>query len=307
MALTGYIFSDLNHIEPFLEDPYDNKEKSSPSLMLARHLASTLSCHVIIGFPYKPTDWKEMSKRHKDVSVAYDARPIDCQNTNNGPVVHDDSLKYYNAALLVDRDGNLLHIFRKHFNFEDDKRWSQEGPGFETITLPGIGKVCVAICMDLNCEYKNNKELMRPYSLLSFPLPFAAYNFQTPFETYELARYCQREKVDILVMSLAWLTSLDPANEVQEDNLEGGSLADTINGWATRLSPFLEPSDSKSDFYFVACNRTGTEKAAKFAGSSCAMRFSRTSDEPCISLLGAMSRKEGVKIFGLPLKSSSSS
>lgn len=110
-------------------------------------------------------------------------------------------------------------------------------------------------------------------------------------------------------MSLAWLMSLDPANEVEDDGLEGGPLADTINGWATRLAPYLEKSEvnDKSDFFFVACNRTGTEKAAKFSGSSCALHFSSDSSGPSVSLLGAMTRKEGAEVFELPIESLSQS
>ncbi len=55
------------------------------------------------------------------------------------------------------------------------------GSGFQTIDLPGLGKICVAICMDLN-----------------------PHRFETPFEAYELTTFCKRNEVDLLIMPMAW-------------------------------------------------------------------------------------------------------
>jgi protein N-terminal amidase len=149
MALTGYIFKDNAAVQHLLEDPYSKEEKASPSLQLAKQLAIRLQCYVVIGCPVK------LSSAHEEVLkdvLHHDARPADLVN---GPteVPAKDSDGCFNAALLVDAQGQLVHVFRKHFSYKDDKTWACEGPGFQCVTLPRFGKVCIAICMDLNREY----------------------------------------------------------------------------------------------------------------------------------------------------------
>lgn len=147
MALTGYIFANRSAISHLLEDPENEHGGSSPSLQLAKELAIRLQCYVVVGCPIKVS-----SSLEKAVSC-YDARSIIIGVGNKvkaaAPQVTENC---YNAALLVDAQGHLVHVFRKHFSYKDDKRWAIEGPGFETVTLPDLGRVCIAICMDLNRE-----------------------------------------------------------------------------------------------------------------------------------------------------------
>jgi protein N-terminal amidase len=143
MALTGYIFSNHADIEPLLEDPYDTREGSSPSLKLAKELAIRLECYVVIGFPMR-----QREGRTTGTISSFDARPAHLVSHE----VAEGSQGCYNAALLVDSQGQLVHVFKKHFSYEDDKRWATESAGFQSIDLPKLGKVCVAICMDLSRE-----------------------------------------------------------------------------------------------------------------------------------------------------------
>lgn len=144
MALTGYIFADRDEIEALLEDPYHEKGSQSPSFQLARDLAIRLGCYVVIGFPMRSTS---SPKKHTLASPPFEARLESLIPPSTVIEAHDCC---YNSALLVNALGDLVHIFRKHFSYVDDKRWASEGPGFESISLPGLGKVCIAICMDLN-------------------------------------------------------------------------------------------------------------------------------------------------------------
>lgn len=100
-------------------------------------------------------------------------------------------------------------------------------------------------------------------------------------------------------MPMAWLLSDTKQDMNKKDDLSGEFSEENINYWATRLFPYLQIESIKQDFYFVCCNRTGTEQGSKFAGSSCALHFKTLQDKskPTVSLLGAMSRKEGVQIF----------
>lgn len=154
MALTGYVFRDYNEIHPLLEDPTD--EEQAPSYLLAKELAVRLCCYVVIGFPCKwtPALDKYLSKQRE--SSPFDARPA-------GRSAHEvgiESKQVFNAALLVNETGDLVHVARKHFAYEDDKRWAVEGPGFESVTVPKLGKVCLAICMDLNRELLHNHRII---------------------------------------------------------------------------------------------------------------------------------------------------
>lgn len=148
MALSGYVFEDARQIAPVLEDP-SSGEQASPSLALAVELSVRLACYVLIGLPCKSTSFPCDSYRFSElysVTEPYDARSESVQRV---VPVHDAEAAY-NAALLVDAKGEIVHIFRKHFSFLNDKIWATEGPGFETVDLPNIGRVCVAICMDIN-------------------------------------------------------------------------------------------------------------------------------------------------------------
>lgn len=162
------------------------------------------------------------------------------------------------------------------------------------------------------CQYKNGLKTLLTH------LGSTAYDFKAPFGSFELAKYCKREKVEILIMPMAWL--LAPSSEEDEgvdsnseedgkvDTLHEGPHEQTINYWALRLSPFLEENANYQDFYFVNCNRTGTEKTSKFAGSSCALHFSQKhrregATGPSVALLAAMGRQESVQVFHLPSSS----
>jgi hypothetical protein len=107
-------------------------------------------------------------------------------------------------------------------------------------------------------------------------------------------------------MPMAWLMSkLNEQEESKVDTLDEGPAEETINYWALRLTPFLERQSGEKPFYFINCNRTGTEQKSKFAGSSCALHFGRrqSKDEgtrPPVTLIGALGREEGVTIFHLP-------
>ncbi|UZJ56805.1 hypothetical protein CBS101457_006125 [Exobasidium rhododendri] len=291
MALTGYIFSGLADIEHLLEDPYEEAENAaSPTLQLARQLAARLDCYVVIGFPMRGNKIKSMDKIRPNnnlPSSPFNARPADTVSQDDAT---ETRLAYFNAALLVNSHCQLLHVFMKHFSYENDKVWACEGPGFQYIDLPRLGRVCIAICMDLN-----------------------PYDFKAPFESFELASYCLRENVDILVMPMAWLVASDDVeedrNELERsvDTMVEGPHEQTINYWALRLSPLLKDNEQNStpnrNFYFVNCNRTGTEQKSKFAGSSCALRFGDVHDrdlsERPVALLGAMGRQEAVAVFPL--------
>ncbi|KAI5816034.1 carbon-nitrogen hydrolase [Pyronema omphalodes] len=110
MAFTGYNFSSISDIKPFLEPT-----AAGPSTTWAFTTAKKLNCHVIVGYPEQA----------------------------NGE-------ERYNSAVLVSPTGDVVQNYRKSFLFTADEKWAQEGPGFWTGEVGKLGKMAMGICMDLN-------------------------------------------------------------------------------------------------------------------------------------------------------------
>ena len=158
MALSGYIFDNAEDIQPFLEDP-SKGGKHSPSLALAVELAIRLDCYVCIGFPCIGSAFSVT--QHSDQAAYQITKPFDARQKDICPTSWPEPTAF-NSSLFVDRTGKIVHTFRKHFNYINDKVWSTEGPGFECIkNVPLLGNVCVAICMDINREYKDGSKRKR--------------------------------------------------------------------------------------------------------------------------------------------------
>lgn len=137
------MFDSLEEIAPVLEEPYAGK---GATLALATDLARRAQCYVVAGFPERasPQALEELGTQGQ-----HDARIAREEVTG---FVHLPRIERqaFNAAMLVAPDGSLVKIFRKHFLYEADTTWADEGGGFEYLDVPGLGRICVAICMDLN-------------------------------------------------------------------------------------------------------------------------------------------------------------
>ncbi|PWN87550.1 carbon-nitrogen hydrolase [Acaromyces ingoldii] len=262
MALTGYVFGSAQEIQRLIERPFDSPPQS-PSLQLAAKLATRLRSYVIIGLPFYGSEMRSGA-----LSSPFDARPAEAKakesvSPGRGP---------YNGALLVDPNGHVIHAFRKHFLFETDETWARQGPGFELIHVPRLGKICVAICMDLN-----------------------PWNFEAEESKCELATFCKEADVDGLIVTMAWLRSRAAA----ADDDHGLSV---INYWAMRLRPLLSvgipmpesaAQSASRPRFFIAANRSGTEQGLAFAGSSCALQID---SEQRPILIGRLRETEGVLV-----------
>ncbi|SPC62771.1 related to NTA1 - Amidase [Ustilago sp. UG-2017b] len=329
LALTGYVFETREEINPFLEDattflPPSSlftstssspstfitacrsscASSSSPSLTLGAHLAQQLRCHVVIGFPERISHEESSSRApsigaYQSVTLTppFDARPKDVRISSNGTVEAspDQTVNYRasNSAALFAPDGSLQHVFRKHFLFETDEKWASAGSGFESLHIPDLGNVCVAICMDLN--------------------PF---QFRTPFDYCELASFCVQRDVDLLVMPMAWLLP-----KHQEPRVDSSPSLSTISYWAMRCLPFFNPQTASTQpsssatavgdaavgnanplsskmRYLAATNRVGTEAKSTFAGSSCVLQMKVGQRPLLLDSLGT--KKEACLLVTLP-------
>lgn len=227
MCLSGYLFDSLSDIDPFLESPHSDQ---GPTLALCRDIAGRYDAYVVAGFAQRGDDAKEPERP-----------PVDMRRNTDDPKaaphrarVHG---KAYNSAMLVAPDGSLIKVFRKHFLYEGETPWCDEGPGFEYVDTP-LGRICVAICMDMN--------------------PYCMYG--APFEAFELASFCRDAKVDTLIMTTAWL---HPDSDEESPVVSRLPSVDMIMYWALRLSP-MHGLKART----IICNRVGRERSTLFGGSS---------------------------------------
>jgi len=123
------------------------------------------------------------------------------------------------------------------------------------------------------------------------------YQFTAPWSDYEFATTMLNGCVDLVVLSMAWLTLLSPQElEFETDKPD----MQTVAYWVERFHPFTEAG---KDAIVVFANRCGTEgnrvvtdeedggDQVCYAGSSCVMKFQNGG-------VRMFERNEGVAILG---------
>lgn len=219
--------------------PAPSLQPPSWSLSLARSVATRLGAYVLIGFAERADRADAASPRVRrglcvdtctGVSVPWDARPQQQRQARDSPPLHHPAASGcpvqahvqeqqqhpvtaahaetedtpYNSALLVSRSGQVLHVFRKHFLYEDDHRWARAGSGLQFIDLPDLGRMVVGICMDLN-----------------------PWEFKSDFESYELARFAARAHAHMLVVPMAWSLPEDERQAKEQSSAQQGRVRQT--------------------------------------------------------------------------------
>ncbi|KAG8214338.1 carbon-nitrogen hydrolase [Butyriboletus roseoflavus] len=212
-----------------------------------------------------------------------------------------------NAALLYDTTGHLIHTYHKSNLFPTDVTWARPGAGFTALDLPmPFGRTAVAICNDVNVGPGDDDGW---HSIEKGP--------------YELAGYCRRKGVRVLVLLNSWLKDDDEGEggrgrgDVDESGTGEDSEPDwpVLNYWAMRLRPLwakdvdaTQPTtdsderDGDGDCLVVICNRFGHERGKTFAGSSAMFSMRPGSGKP--RLLHVMGeREEGVRVWAAKIGS----
>jgi protein N-terminal amidase len=249
----GYMFPDAPSVAPYLEHP-----KTGPTASFCAELARRLECHVVAGFPERlepPTSTPSTS----DPRLSRTTSPPTPSTTPSTAPSDSDThpgLIGANAALLYDTTGHLVHAYHKSNLFPTDLTWARPGPGFTALDLPApFGRTAVAICNDVNVDVRGEGWV----SIARGP--------------YELAEFCEREGVRVLVLLNAWLRPEDGGMEGVEcgrgrerdrdvgagdggdgeDGEDGEGLEEdgddglepnwrVLNYWATRLRPLWATS-----------------------------------------------------------------
>ncbi|KAF2484717.1 carbon-nitrogen hydrolase [Neohortaea acidophila] len=231
LAFSGYNFPDLASITPYLE-----ATTSGPTTQWAIATAQKLGCCVTVGYP----------------------------EIHTAPNGHT---KNYNSTVTVSATGEVLLNYRKSFLYYTDETWASEGPDgithdsnlhlspgtaaaakpFFCADLPApLGRIGHGICMDIN-----------------------PYKFTAPWTDFEFATAMLRGGAPLVVLSMAWLTSLLPPDlelEPEQPDMQ------TIAYWIERMFPLFE---AEEEVVVVFANRCGVENPACYAGSSCVIKFHR--------------------------------
>lgn len=129
--------------------------------------------------------------------------------------------------------GNILATYRKTFLYYTDETWASEGDtGFFNGALGSLGQACMGICMDINPR-----------------------KFEAPWSAYEFATHCVEAGTPLVVLSMAWLTRLEP-KELME-TAEEPDLS-TLMYWIERFLPVVS-AERDGEVLLVLANRCGME------------------------------------------------
>ncbi|KAI0471780.1 carbon-nitrogen hydrolase [Xylariaceae sp. FL0804] len=198
MAFSGYNFKSLHDISPFLEPT-----GAGISSVWARTTALKHNCKVVVGYPEKA-----------DVAYKWPTSP-----------------EYYNAAMVVNEEGETLGHYRKTHLYYTDETWALEGSGFFKRRISGIGKAAMGI---------------------------------SPWRAFEFAHHVLDVSAKVVILSMAWLTREDVESfscKPKEPDME------TMTYWITRLEPLIRTEDEE-EIIVIFANRTGIEDEAVYAGTS---------------------------------------
>jgi protein N-terminal amidase len=279
LVLPELAFTGYNYPSHESIKPYLEPTTAGITTQWAISTAKRLNCHVIAGYPEISTDIDDTIIPSSNLSPA------------------DPVYKCYNSTVTISPTGSILANYRKSFLYYTDESWAAEGDtGFFCGDLGSLGKVSLGICMDIN-----------------------PYQFEAPWNKYEFATSAVTGGAKLIVMSMAWLTSL-PKEEMEVEPEQ--PALETVSYWLQRFEPLVEASrNSEEDVVVVFCNRVGNEvnevrelttksgqviplgESVSYAGSSCAMRFSGGE----VSILDMMGkREEGLLVFDTEAVSSGS-
>ncbi|KAI2679064.1 hypothetical protein LCP963914a_7643 [Penicillium roqueforti] len=249
LAMTGYNFPSLEAIKPYLEPAGDG-----PSASWARETARRLRCKVCVGYAEIEND---------------------SQNS--------DKVTYYNSLLVVDENGEFILNYRKSFLYYTDETWAAEGQverGFHELEFGSQGALS-----SLHQGEQVLSEKKRIATSFGICMDINPYKFEAPFTKWEFATRVLDSKSQLVILSMAWLTTL---SREELDALKDKPEMDTFNYWLQRFWPLIqkrmehevdidggEAADSPKKIVIVFSNRSGeepptedTKPPARYAGTS---------------------------------------
>ncbi|KAJ5794839.1 Carbon-nitrogen hydrolase [Penicillium paradoxum] len=255
LALTGYNFPSLEAIKAYAEPAGDG-----PSASWARETAKRLQCKVCVGYPEIERDSEK-----------------------------PDQVTYYNSLLIIDKNGDFTHNYRKTFLYDTDETWAAEGQaerGFHHLEFSSQGKASTSESLGKeNQQISSGQQEKRVATSFGICMDINPYKFEAPFDKWEFATRVLDSKSQLVILSMAWLTLL---SREELDALKNKPEMDTFNYWLRRFWPLLqkkmehkvdidggEAADSPKKIIIVFANRSGeepptedTKPPARYAGTS---------------------------------------
>ncbi|RUS34154.1 hypothetical protein BC938DRAFT_482244 [Jimgerdemannia flammicorona] len=237
MAFTGYVFNDLNHIYPYLEDA-----ETGPTVIWARRQGNPAH--------HNTNELKFCLLGSAEYFLTLAFHPV-----YSGSITFELFCCCWVSAdstscCFVDRQGNLIATYQKSFLYYTDERWADEGPGFISLQIERLGKVGIGICMDLN-PYKYRKA-----------------------SAFEFANFHREHQTQIILCPMNWLDSnpspsernpQKPQNSTDSDSDDETTSEDENVSWSSlaywkgRLSPLYANDEADSlrrpKVIFASCNR----------------------------------------------------
>ncbi|SPO28141.1 related to NTA1 - Amidase [Ustilago trichophora] len=333
LALTGYVFTSRQDIDPLLEDAASFQappplpspsasptsiesspssfitacidscaSSSQPSLTLASHLAQQLHCYVVIGFPERSSHAPSNVSSSPPTNVkgmigpAFDARP---QDVRNAEISADEGVS---VGAPSGRAFNSAALLAPDGSLQHVFRKHFLFDTDRVWASEGGGFEAIHLPTLGNV-------------CVAICMDLNPFEFRTPFESCELASFCVDRNVDLLVMPMAWLLPKD-----EHDRIDQKPSLSTINYWAMRCMPFFDrqspsptpyqptstsvhtdngdPSSGGKMRYLVTTNRAGTEATSTFAGSSCVLQMKPAQRPLLLDCLGAS--QEACLVVSLP-------
>lgn len=288
LGVTGYNFSSSNAIKPYLES-YDNKTGNNFSLTLAKSISEKYNCFTVIGYP------------------------------------ESSSNLIYNSCALFNRQGELIHNYRKTFLYETDEVWGcTEGDerGFKSIEVDFASGTATPVSLwdrFVHGKPANDTTLRVNFGIC---MDLNPYKFEAPFNEFEFSSACYNQHANLIICPMAWLNPKSPSINKEipleervkianETKLEPGPEVSTVNYWILRFFPYLSHKYSYQPKWFtksnvICCNRVGVEGDIIFGGSSSILEFNNSgnySDDSIdqsnqsVNVLGSLSQcEEGVLV-----------
>ncbi|EFC45718.1 carbon-nitrogen hydrolase [Naegleria gruberi] len=250
MTLSGYVFKDREDIFPFCERSGPGGEYFEYGLALAKKF----NCTVFLGFPEK-----ELIQDGKDEL---------------------SNCKLYNSMYVISHNGNYV-TYRKHFLFEADTVWAEEGDTFKAFDY-SLNERCI-LTHDTSTMDKPtgmDRENIRIGVGICMDIDNGT-NYCTDINLRELTTFHKEIGSDVLVFMCNWFST------------------DCLEYWLDRLQPMIS---TKEQFpYFVACNRIGNECGIDFCGMSCVYNLSHEM-QPSNALVTSLPQsEEAVKLVSIVL------
>ena len=116
IGFPGYVFTDSNHIAPYLEDPH-----TGPTTSFCSQLAQRVGCYVVAGYAER-LQTHETSKIR--VLIEQENKSETLQNVFVEKEVHQIGA---NSAVVYDPHGMRIGDYRKTNLFRTDMTWAKPG------------------------------------------------------------------------------------------------------------------------------------------------------------------------------------